>query len=418
MTSRGRALLVRIGIAIAVIGALVWWFEFRDNKTPGTRPLAGASERPERTGGGGGGGGGGRHGGGRGDRIVTVQLAPVVREDVPIWIEGLGTVTAFQQVTVRSQVDGRLDKVMFAEGQAVKEGEVLAQIDPRPFLVQLHQAQGALARDKAQLAIAKRNYDRYQGLQDQKLVAQQQVDEYAAQVGQYEGAVTIDRAAVEQAQLQLDYAKVKAPLSGIVGVRLVDAGNLVKASDQTGLVVITQVDPAAVMFTVPQDRLPDVSAALARDDVRIEIWNRDGTERLAEGTRAVLDNQVNQSTATLRLKAIVPNPKRALWPNAFVKARMLVDTRPNALVIPAVAIQRGPQGTFVYTVGDDHTAKLSPIEVVAIAGDRAIVKSGVEPSQQVVIEGQSQLRPGGKVAPIGAHGEGSAEGPGPTASKR
>lgn len=386
---RGPAIALRITVAVAVIGGVAWWLT-RDK---------GAKERPSA-------GGSGAPAGERGapprsgDRVVPVQLASVATKDFPIWLEGLGTVTAFQQVTVRPQVDGRLDKVLFTEGQVVKAGDVIAQIDPRPFMVQLHTAQGALARDRAQLAIAKKNYERYQGLQAQKLVAQQQVDEYAAQVGQFEGAVKIDLAAVEQAQLQLDYAQVKSPLTGATGVRLVDAGNLVRASDPTGLVVITAIDPAAVLFTVPQDRLTGVAAALAKGDVPVEVWNRDGTTLLSTGKLAVLDNQVNQATATLRLKALVPNPDRTLWPNAFVKARMLVETRPGALVIPAVAIQRGPQGAYVYVVGDDHTAQLRTVEVGIVVGDQATISRGLTAGERVVVEGASQLRPGGKVSPI------------------
>jgi multidrug efflux system membrane fusion protein len=385
---RGPALALRIGIALVVIGGVVWWVS-RDKGGSKSKPVAGEVGSPAAAG-----------GAPKSDRVVPVQLAPVAAKDFPIWLEGLGTVTAFQQVIVRSQVDGRLDKVLFTEGQVVKAGEVIAQIDPRPFLVQLHTAQGALARDKAQLVIAKRNYERYQGLQQQQLVAQQQVDEFAGQVAQYEGAVKIDLAAVESAQLQLDYASVKAPFTGTTGVRLVDAGNLVKASDTTGLVVITAVDPAAVLFTIPQDRLPGVSAALAKGEVPVEVWNRDGTTLLSTGKLAVLDNQVNQATATLRLKAIVPNPERKLWPNAFVKARMLVETKAGALVIPAVAIQRGPQGAYVYVVGDDKAAQLRNIEVGTIVGDNATISRGLKEGERVVVEGASQLRPGGKVQPI------------------
>jgi multidrug efflux system membrane fusion protein len=328
---------------------------------------------------------------------VPVQTALAEKKDVPIWLEGLGTVAAFQQVTVRPQVDGRLDKVLFTEGQTVKAGDLLAQIDPRPFLVQLHQAQGALARDKAQADTARKNLERYQGLHAQQLVAQQQVDEIAGQLGALEGSVKIDQAQVESAQLQLDYAQVKSPLEGITGVRLIDAGNLVKASDPTGLVVITAVDPAAVMFTVPQDRLPAVSAALARGDVPVEVWNRDNTQKLATGKLAVLDNQINQTTATLRLKALAQNPARALWPNAFVKARMLVETRTGALVVPAVAIQRGPQGSYVYVIGPDRTAAMKPVTVAMLSGEQAIIEQGIAPGEVVVIEGQNQLRPGGRV---------------------
>ncbi|HEU0031207.1 MAG TPA: efflux RND transporter periplasmic adaptor subunit [Kofleriaceae bacterium] len=418
MSSRAITVLVRVVIAIAVIAGLVWWLQSRGHKSsartaaPVARGVDATGARPAT------GDPGPRSGG---DRVVPVQVATAERKDLPIWIEGLGTVAAFQQVTVRAQVDGRLDKVLFTEGQAVKKGDVLAQIDPRPFMVQLHQAQGALARDKAQLEAAKRNYERYKGLADQKLVAQQQVEEYGAQVGQYDGAIKIDLAAVEQAQLQLDYAQVKAPIDGVTGVRLVDAGNLIKASDPTGLVVITAVDPAAVMFTVPQDRLTSIASALAKGDVDVEVWNRDGSESLAKGKLAVLDNQINQATATLRLKAIVPNPKRVLWPNAFVKARMLVETRSGALVVPAVAVQRGPQGSFVYVVGADKTAAMKQVQVSLLTGDVAVIASGLDGGEQVVVEGANQLRPGGRVEPItpGAdRGKATGSAAGPTASVR
>lgn len=384
---RGPALALRIAVALVVIGGVVWWVS-RDKGSSKTRPVAGGSapsgEAPAKS----------------GDRVVPVQLATVTAKDFPIWLEGLGTVAAFQQVTVRPQVDGRLDKVLFTEGQVVKAGEVIAQIDPRPFMVQLHTAQGALARDRAQLAIAKKNYERYQSLQQQQLVAQQQVDEFAGQVAQFEGAVKIDLAAVEQATLQLDYAQVKSPLTGTTGVRIIDAGNLVKAAEPSGLVVITAIDPAAVLFTIPQDRLGGVSAALTKGDVPVEVWNRDGSALLGSGKLAVLDNVVNQTTATLRLKALIPNPERKLWPNAFVKARMLVETQSGALVIPAVAIQRGPQGAYVYVVGDDKTAQLRTIEVGTIVSEAATVTRGLAVGERVVVEGASQLRPGGKVNPI------------------
>ncbi len=401
MTSRARATLIRVVIALAVVGAIGWWLSRRSDGKPTAANSSQAAERA-RGGGGGGSAAGARGGpaGGPADRVVPVQTAVAEKKDVPIWLEGLGTVAAFQQVTVRPQVDGRLDKVLFAEGQPVKRGEILAQIDPRPFLVQLHQAQGALARDRAQLATVRKNLERYRSLSAQQLVAQQQVEEISGQLGALEGAVQIDQAQVESAQLQLDYAQVKSPLDGIAGVRLVDAGNLVKASDPTGLVVITAIDPAAVLFTVPQDRLPAVSAALARGDIPVEVWNRDGTQKLAAGKLAVLDNQVNQATSTLRLKALVPNPSRVLWPNAFVKARMLAETRTGALVIPAVAVQRGPQGSFVYVVGPDKTAVMTPVTVALLTGDLAIIERGLAGGEAVVIEGQNQLRPGGRVEPV------------------
>ena len=385
MTARARAAIIRIGIAVVVIAALVWWLQARRDHTSSTAAPSGGSSaaRTSRS--------------GSGDRVVPVQVAAADRKALPIWVEGLGTVAAFQQVIVRAQVDGRLDKVMFEEGKPVKAGEVIAQIDARPFIVQLHQAQGALARDKAQLDAAKKNLERYKGLQAEKLVAEGNVEPIAAQVGQFEGAIKIDQSQIESAQLMLDYAQVKAPIDGITGVRQVDAGNLVKASDPNGLVVITAVNPAAVFFTIPQDKLPAVSAAMAKGEVPVDIYNRDGSQKLGAGKVDVLDNQINQATATLRLKALVPNPDRVLWPNAFVKARMLVETRDNALVIPAVAVQRGPQGTFVYTVGDDKTAQLVTVTVAMITGDIAVIEKGLNGGENVVVEGQGQLRPGGKV---------------------
>jgi len=391
--NRTRSIVIRVVVALAVIGGVVWYMKFRTS-SKSSAPVAGAPASS--------GAPGAAAGGGSGEgRTVPVQVATAEKKDLPIWLEGLGSVAAFQQVTVRAQVDGRLDKVLFTEGQAVKRGDLLAQIDPRPFMVQLHQAQGALARDRASLETSKRNYDRYKDLFAQKLVAQQQVDQYAGEVGQFEGAIKMDQAQVESAQLNLDYAAVKAPLDGITGVRLIDAGNLIKATDPTaGLVVITAIDPASVLFTLPQDKLPGVTAALQRGDVPVQVWNRDGTALLATGKLAVLDNQVNQQTATLRLKALVPNGSRTLWPNAFVKARMLLETRQGALVVPAVAVQHGPQGSFVYAVGADKTAQMKPVTVALIAGETAVIDKGLEGGEQVVIEGQNQLRPGGKVEPV------------------
>jgi membrane fusion protein, multidrug efflux system len=336
-------------------------------------------------------------------RAVSVTVAPVTTQNVPIWLEGLGSVSAWQQVTVHSQVDGRLDKVFFKEGQAVKKGDLLAQIDPRPYAVQLHQAEGSLAKDAAQLADTKLNLERYRTLVQQKLVAQQQVDDQAALVGQAEGAVTTDKAAIESARLNLDYAQVRAPLDGIVGVRQVDAGNLVHATDVNGLVVLTQLDPAAVFVTLPEDDLPRVMAAMHRGDVTVEAWSREGTTRLGVGKLAVVDNQINQATATLKLKCQVANAEHTLWPNQFVKARLLLETRPNAIVIPPAAVQRGPNGSFVYVV-QDGKAEQRTVTVVLTTADLAVIDKGVNPGELIVTEGQNQLRPGATVNAHGANG--------------
>jgi multidrug efflux system membrane fusion protein len=297
-------------------------------------------------------------------------------------------------VQITARVPGALEKVNFTEGQAVKKGDVLAQIDPRPFAATLHQAEGSFKKDSSTLHDAKINLDRYKQLRDQKLIAQQQLDDQAALAGQAEGAVNADEAQIEQAKLNLDYARVRAPIDGVVGVRLVDPGNLVKQTDANGLVVITELDPAAVFITVPQDVLPEVTAAMARGAVPVEAWSRDGLTKLADGTLYVIDNQINQATATLRLKAKLPNPDRKLWPNQFVKARLLLETRKGATVVPTTALQRGPQGVYVYLAGPDGKAQQRMVEVALTLNDSAIIGKGLQPGERVVVEGQNQLRPG------------------------
>ena len=331
-------------------------------------------------------------------RPVPVLPASVVRRDVPVYLEGIGSVVAYKTVTVRSQVDGRLMQVLFREGQTVRKGEVLAQIDPRPFQVQLHQAEGALARDRAQLQNANLMVKRDRDLVGQKLIAQQQLDSDQATAGQTEGTVRIDEAAIESARLNLDYARITSPVDGVTGVRLVDPGNVVHAADPGGIVVVTQLDPVAVLFNLPQDELPRISDQMAHGKLAVEVHGRDGAAALGKGELELIDNQINQATATLRLKAIVPNPEHHLWPNQFVKARLLLTTRKGALVVPASTLQRGPDGTFVYVVGSDQTVTLRPVEAVAPTGEVAIIDKGVSEGEIVVADGQNQLRPGSKVS--------------------
>jgi multidrug efflux system membrane fusion protein len=395
-------LFVRLVVAAAAIGGVLYFVR--------ARPAASGAQAATVSGPG-------------GPRAVPVLTTPAEQRDIPVWLEGLGTVTAWQQVTVRPQVDGRLEKVFFREGQTVRRGELLAQIDSRPFMVQLHQAEGAMARDRAQLEAGKRNLERFRTLRENNFVAAQQVDDQTALVGQAEGAMQIDQAAVESARLNLDYARITAPLDGIVGVRLVDAGNLVRAADATGIVVITQIDPAAVVFTLPQDELPRITLAQRRGEVPVEAWSRDGQTRIAAGKLVVIDNQINQTTATLRLKALIRNPDRQLWPNQFVKARLLLDTERGAMVVPAAAVQRGPQGTFVYVVDQKQMATPRPVEVKLITSEVAVLAKGLSVGEQVVVEGQNQLRPGAQVTarPMesarGAHGARGARDPGAAGSK-
>ena len=333
-----------------------------------------------------------------GERAVPVLVAAAETRDVPIALEGLGTVTAYKTVNVRSQVDGRLDRVLYREGQAVKHGELLAEIDPRPFTILLHQGEAALARDKAQLDGARRNLERYEAVGGQHLLPQQQIDDQKALVAQLEGPVMADRAQIENAKLQLDYARIKSPIDGVTGVRLVDTGNLVHAADATGIVVVTQMDPIAVLFTLPQDDLPDVARAQAAGPLAVEARSREGAQQLGAGQLELIDNQINQATATMRLKAIFPNPNRTLWPNQFVRARLLLTVRKGALVIPAVAVQRGPQGTFVFVAGAGDRAEMRAVTIERIEGEDAIVAKGLVPGERVVREGQSQLRAGAPIA--------------------
>jgi len=332
-------------------------------------------------------------------RPIPVVTSTVVARAIPIYLDGLGNAVPVSTVTVRSQVDGRLDRVLFEEGQAVHARDVIAQIDPRPFTIQLHQAQAALPRDTAQLENARVTLKRDQDLTKDSLITQQQLDDQQALVHQYEATLAVDRTQIESAQLQLDYASVRAPSDGVTGVRLLDPGNLVHASDPTGLVVITQLDPMGVVFSLPEDDLAQVNRALARGPLQVEVSSRDGSQPLGSGTLALVDNQINQATATAKLKATVPNPKRQLWPNQFVKVRLLIETREGALVLPSAAIQRGPQGTFVYVVAADQTAQVRQVDVALVQDNQAVIAKGLSEGEQVVVEGQSQLKPNAKVAP-------------------
>jgi multidrug efflux system membrane fusion protein len=331
------------------------------------------------------------------ERPVTVVVAQAARRDVPIDLDGIGSVVAYKTVTVRAQVDGRLDSVLFREGQPVRKGEVLAQIDPRPFQIQLRQAQAALARDQALLTAGERNLERYTKLTEQKFAAQQQLDDQRGLIGQYGGAVLADQAQIESAKLNLSYARIVSPIDGVTGVRLIDPGNFVRAADAAGIVVVTQLDPISALFTLPQDDLPEVAQALRGGaELAVDAYDRAGTRLLASGKLLVIDNQINQTTATIRLKAAFPNPEHLLWPNQFVKVRLHVSTRKDALVVPTSAVQRGPQGTFVYVVNGDRVAA-RPIELELALGDVAVVRRGLESGERVVVEGQNQLREGARV---------------------
>lgn len=331
------------------------------------------------------------------NRVVPVLTAQVAQRDVPVWLDGLGNVSAFYSVTVKPQVDGRIDKVLFTEGQRVKKGDVLVQIDSRPFAIQLASTQAAFARDSANLKNARVNLERYKTLSQQNLIAVQQMTDQQASVDQLDAQVRADQTQIDAAKLSLDYSRITSPIDGVTGVRLVDPGNVVHPSDPGGLLVVAQLDPIAVLFTLPEDDLPSIIEAMNARTLTVEALSRDGEKSLGDGKLSVIDNEINQATATIRLKAIFDNPKHLLWPNQFVKARLRLATRNGAIVVPAAAVQHGPQGTFVYVVGDGAVT-VRPIAVDAIEGEIAVVSKGLQPLEQVVVDGQAQIRPGARVS--------------------
>jgi membrane fusion protein, multidrug efflux system len=336
-------------------------------------------------------------------RPMPVVAVPARVGDLPVYLRGLGSVSPFNTVTVRSRVDGQIMKVSFAEGQLVHEGDVLLEIDPRPFQVQLEQAQGQLSKDRAQLGDAKVNLDRYKALYEAKVIPKQQLDTQEASVRQFEGAIEADQAGIDSAKLQLTYCRITAPLTGRVGFRLVDQGNIIHASDPNGLLVITQLQPIAVLFTIPQDDLQPVLKKLrAGAKLPVVAFDRDNVTKLAAGTLVTVDNQIDQSTGTSKLKAVFDNSDFALFPNQFVNVQLLLDTDYKVVIVPAAAIQRGPQGTFVYLVQNDGAQKkvsVHPVTAGDSEGNQVVVKEGLKAGDVVVVDGGDKLVDGSLVIP-------------------
>jgi multidrug efflux system membrane fusion protein len=377
---------------IALVAGGIWYFRSRgDAAAP---PAAEAAKD----------GKGAKAGkGGRGGRFASSGPQPVAavaarKGNINIVQTALGTVAALRTVTVKPRVDGQLQEVLFTEGQMVKQGDVIAQIDPVPLQVALAQAEGTLARDAAQLNNARLDRDRYNTLLKQDSIAQQQVDQQAALVRQLEGTVKVSQAQVDNARLQLSYARITAPISGRLGLRQVDPGNMVRGSDANGIAVITQVDPISVIFTIPQDALPRVLARLnAGEKPPVEAWDREQKNLLAKGTLVTTDNQIDVATGTVKLKAQFPNKEGKLFPNQFVNVRMVVDTRRDVVVVPAAAVQRGAQGTLVYVVKEDSTVALRPIEAGPTEGQLTQVESGLQVGERVITDGVDRIREGAKV---------------------
>lgn len=330
---------------------------------------------------------------------VPVLAAAAVARDVGVYLTGLGTATALNTVTVRTRVDGQLNEVAFREGQFVQQGALLAQIDPRPFQVQLVQAEGQKAKDEAALKDAQLDLQRYQVLVQQDSIPRQQLDAQVATVHQLEATLKTDQGQIDAARLNLVYCRIAAPISGVVGLRLVDPGNIVHATDPGGLVVVTQLQPIAVVFTIAADHIPQVLPQIrAGRRLVVEAYDRDLQNKLATGSLLAVDNQIDQSTGTVRLKGVFPNKDNVLFPNQFVNARLLVDTLRGAVTVPAAAIQRSPQSPFVYVVKPDSTVELRNVEVQLTEGDQAAIRRGVSPGEVVVIDGTDKLQPNAKVA--------------------
>ncbi len=335
----------------------------------------------------------------QGGRAMTIPVgvAPAEVRDLPVYLNGLGSVEAFNTVVVKSRIDGQLVEVHFREGQEVEKGDLLAVIDPRPYQVALSQAEATLYKDKSALADAQLNAERFDGLFKQGIIPQQQNDTQKSLVGQLEGSVRSDQANVDNVKLNLVYTRITAPVGGRVGLRQVDVGNMVHAADANGLLVITQLHPIAVIFNLPEDNLGNVSQHMRKGTLGVEAYSRDDQTKLATGKLMTIDNQIDPTTGTGKLKAVFDNAERALWPNQFVNIHLLLEVRKNSTVVPAAAVQRGPQGTYVFVVKPDSTADMRKVTLGIAVGNFAAITNGITAGERVVTDGQDKLQPGTKV---------------------
>ncbi len=373
----GRFWIVLVALA-CVVGAGAWIAQGRQSRVQQARPGANTT--------------------GAQARAVPVVVMPVRTGDLNVFLTALGSVTPLNTVTVKSRVDGQLLRTHFTEGQIVHAGELLAEIDPRPFQAQLTQAEGQLARDQANLANARLDLERYQRLAAQEMIARQQLDTQQMVVNQAEAAMKMNAGNIDAIKLQLSYCRITAPISGRVGLRLVDPGNVIKAADSGGLVVITQLEPIALVFSVPEDGLrPILRRFRGGGGVAVDAYDREGRTRLASGTLTAIDNQIDPATGTVRMKASFDNKDGALYPNQFVNARVLIDVLHDTLLAPAEAIQRGPQGPYVYVVKPDNVVQLRRVQVGPSEAGTVALKTGVAAGEALVVDGAEKIQDGARV---------------------
>ena len=338
---------------------------------------------------------------------VPVVAGTVAQHDVPIYLRGVGTVIAYNTVIVRSQIQGQITKIAFSEGQTVHAGDLLAQIDPRPYQAQLDQVTATRDRDAAQLKNAQANLDRYSQLGQKGWATPQLVETQTAQVAQLQSAIKADEALIEAANVQLGYTRLTSPIDGVTGIRQIDVGNVIHPTDPSGLVVVTQLEPISAIFTLPQTTLPQIQQQLAKGPLTVLAYSQDNTIKLDEGKLTLIDNEILQTTGTIRLKADFPNTAHRLWPGELINAWLLLDTRQNGLTVAASAVQQGQQGAYVYVINPDNTVAARPVVVAEVSGGQALIDQGLTADEQVVVDGQYKLEPGARVNIL--HGKAAEE---------